>query len=122
MNYYQIHKEEKVIVLTSILSNSKEVLIKLDKIESEVNIEAILPFYEELIEIAKMGVKIDVDTLNRYYDAYSKSFRYSQIRLGDAVRCLLSEVKPLWEELYKYLPWYSKLWFKIKKWLNIKII
>lgn len=104
MNYYLALKEEKSIKLIAVSMNAKEILLRLDEIENKVGIENILPFYDELIEVIRMGLKIEIKDVDTYYKLYSSTFAYSGIKLSNAIRNLVIPFKDFSEELYEYLP------------------
>jgi hypothetical protein len=115
MNYYLIKKEEKVNIISILANNHKEILHKLDEIESRVGIENIISFYDELIEIIKMNIKIEVNDLDNYYKLFSDTLHFSYMRLSDAYRCLASDIGKSANQLYKLCPWYQRLWYRVKK-------
>lgn len=113
--YYQILKEEKIYKIKLIDNNAIEILHALNELEKTEGIENVLPFYDDIIELILAGFCLNSENINRYYQLYRKTFMHSQIKLSNAIRCFRNDTKYLLGDLYKHLPWYSKLWIKIKK-------
>lgn len=118
MNYYISKKEEKVIQIQILSDKAKDILHKLDEIEKKVGVENILPFYDELVEMLRMGINIELDDLDNYYKMFSETFHYSYMRLSDAYRCLALDIGQSANQLYKLCPWYQRLWYRIKTIFN----
>jgi hypothetical protein len=108
-------KEEKVNRLKVIFMDTDDILHKLDELESNVGLQNILPFYDEIMDMTLAGMSIKAEDLDNYYKLYSKTFSYANIKMSEAFRNVMINPKSIIEDLYKFTPWHSRLWFRIKR-------
>jgi len=110
MNYYQLIKEESILKIKT-LTNNEEIIEILNELEEKYGLESILPFYEEVINLLKMGEDLNKELMLTYYKLYSNTFYYAGQKLSDAIYALKYSI------INRY-PWYIRLKIKIIDWIK----